>query len=335
VPLSGITLGGSGANRTVTVKPAANRSGWSTIWIKVSDGKQTAVSSFVVHVVEPVVTISPPQISAIAGCQIQGSVDSGPLAFTISDAQTPASALTLIANSSNRDLAPLSGLVLGGSGSDRTVTVRPAPGRTGWSTIWIKVSDGGLSAVTSFVVNVTAPALRQLDIGGPAIAGTFQTSGDALSIRAGGYDIYGRKDEFSFAHREVQGDAELTVRVASLTKAHDWTKAGLMFRGSTAADASFVAVLVTPAKGIVLQWRGTDGSGSASSLALPGAAPQWLRLLRTADSFFAFTSEDGLTWDFVETVDVDLPDDALGGMALTSHAPLTAATAVFEGFTIE
>ena len=50
VPLSGIAFGGSGANRTVTITPAAGRAGTATITVNVSDGALAASDTFVLTV---------------------------------------------------------------------------------------------------------------------------------------------------------------------------------------------------------------------------------------------------------------------------------------------
>ena len=50
VPNAAIALGGSGANRTVTVTPAANQTGSATITLTVSDGELTAADTFAVNV---------------------------------------------------------------------------------------------------------------------------------------------------------------------------------------------------------------------------------------------------------------------------------------------
>jgi hypothetical protein len=52
VPLANVVLGGSGANRTVTVTPAANQTGTATITLTVSDGLLTAQTQFTVTVTE-------------------------------------------------------------------------------------------------------------------------------------------------------------------------------------------------------------------------------------------------------------------------------------------
>jgi hypothetical protein len=108
-----------------------------------------------------------------------------------------------------------------------------------------------------------------------------------------------------------------------------------MFRTSTAANAAHVSVFITSYYGVVLQYRSTTGASYQSAPALPGTAPQWLRLTRTGDTFYAFTSENGSVWDLVEFVTVDLPSTALGGLALTSQNATTSTTAAFDNFIVD
>ena len=50
VPLANVVLGGTGANRTVTITPAAGQTGTATITVTVSDGANTATTSFLLTV---------------------------------------------------------------------------------------------------------------------------------------------------------------------------------------------------------------------------------------------------------------------------------------------
>jgi Carbohydrate binding domain len=59
VPAANIVLGGSGANRTVTVTPAANQSGTATITLTVSDGVLASNDTFVLTVVDPTTPRNP------------------------------------------------------------------------------------------------------------------------------------------------------------------------------------------------------------------------------------------------------------------------------------
>ncbi len=153
VPLTGVLLGGSGANRTVTVIPAANQFGTSTITLSVSDGTATVSDSFVLTV-NPVNDL--PVISNVANLSINEDTPTAAIAFTISDLETPLADLTMTGGSSNTALVPLTGFAFGGSGGSRTVIISPALNQSGTSTLTLTVSDGTATASDTFVLTVTA-----------------------------------------------------------------------------------------------------------------------------------------------------------------------------------
>ena len=151
VPNGNIVFGGSGANRTVTVAPAANQNGTATITVSVSDGLANASDTFVLTVNA---VNDAPTISDIANLTISRNGTTGPLSFTVGDVETPAGSLTMSGSSNNTTLVPNGNIVFGGSGANRTVTVTPATGQTGTATITVTVSDGQLSASDTFVLTV-------------------------------------------------------------------------------------------------------------------------------------------------------------------------------------
>jgi len=154
VPAANIVFGGSGANRTVTVTPAANQSGAATVTVTVSDGQATASASFPVTVTA---VNDPPTIPSAPGPQtIPEDTSTGPMAITVGDVETAAGSLTLSATTSDATLIPASNIVFGGSGANRTVTVTPASQQIGTATVTLTVSDGEAAASTSFTVTVTA-----------------------------------------------------------------------------------------------------------------------------------------------------------------------------------
>ena len=80
---------------------------------------------------------------------------SGAIRFTVGDAETSANALVVVVSSTNADLIPATGLVLGGSGANRTLTITPARRKSGTATITLRVTDaGGLFTTTTFTVTV-------------------------------------------------------------------------------------------------------------------------------------------------------------------------------------
>ena len=181
VPGSNIVFGGSGSSRTVTVTPAANQSGTSTITVTVSDGSLTASDSFVLTVAA---VNDAPTISNIANRSINQDASTGAISFSVADVETSASSLTLSATSSNTTLVPVSGIVFGGSSGSRTVTVTPAAGQTGTATITVTVSDGSLSASDSFTLSVnsvnTAPTIS--DIANRSVAEDTSTGAIAFTV---------------------------------------------------------------------------------------------------------------------------------------------------------
>jgi Bacterial Ig domain/Fibronectin type III domain len=156
VPTSAIVFGGSGSNRTVKILPATNLFGSATITLLVSDGSLSTYSSFVLTVNS---VNDAPTLSTFKDLAIPRSGSAGPIAFLVGDAETPSTNLVVTASSSNLYLIPTSGITFGGSGSNRTVTIKPLRRRTGTATITIQVSDGLLTTSQSFLVTVGTTAL--------------------------------------------------------------------------------------------------------------------------------------------------------------------------------
>ncbi|MBK7951380.1 MAG: PQQ-dependent sugar dehydrogenase [Deltaproteobacteria bacterium] len=178
VATSGLVLGGTGANRTLTVTPVANASGTSTITVSVSDGASITSDAFVVTVVA---VNDLPTISSVADRTTPTGVAVGPLAVTLGDLETAATALTLSGSSSNPTLLPSANIVFGGSGANRTVTVTPVAGQTGSALVTLTVGDGTASATTSFTLTVTAVTTTPMAFA--RSGGTFaDASGTSLSV---------------------------------------------------------------------------------------------------------------------------------------------------------
>ncbi len=139
IPDANIVLGGSGANRTVTITPAANLSGSATITITVTDANGASSSdTFVLNVGG---VNDPPTISDIANQSTDEDTATGAIPFVVGDLETPAGDLVVTATSSNPALVPDGNIVLGGSGANRTVTITPAANLSGSATITITVTD--------------------------------------------------------------------------------------------------------------------------------------------------------------------------------------------------
>ncbi|MBN2506689.1 MAG: hypothetical protein JXQ71_08345 [Verrucomicrobia bacterium] len=143
-----LVLGGSDALRTLSVVPASGVQGRATITVSVRDGDGNVASTqFEVVVGAPVIAPIPNQITVVGQ-------PTSPASFLVGDAESPAAQLVLSSFSSVPSLLPEPGIALGGSGSNRTVTVTPAAGQSGLGYVTLTVSDGDNAAAATFAVSV-------------------------------------------------------------------------------------------------------------------------------------------------------------------------------------
>jgi hypothetical protein len=143
----------------------------------------------------------------------------------------------------------------------------------------------------------------------------FSPTNGALDVVANGYDIWNGVDGFHFDYpRQVSGNFDLKVRIQKLVGADQWSKAGLMARGSTNANSRFINIIATPTSSPILnqasnnffsfQWRDFDGASAAPNLGNtdgsqtnPPAYPNaWVRLTRVGNVFSGYSSSDGVNW---------------------------------------
>jgi hypothetical protein len=176
------------------------------------------------------------------------------------------------------------------------------------------------------------------DIGSPALAGSvgYNSLSRTWTLNGSGADIGGTSDQFNFASRSRAGDATIITRVDGLTNTNSGAKAGVMFRDGMAANAAFVDVVVTPGNGVCMQWRTAAGTTAQSSASITGlAAPVWLKLVRTGNSFSGYYSVDGIFWTQIGTSQtVVMASTAQVGLVITAHTNSLLATAMFDSVSI-
>ena len=160
VPTANIVFGGTDTNRTVTVTPAGDESGSTTITVSVSDGPNTASDTFVLTVN---MVNDPPTMSDILDQTTDQNVPTGAIAFTIADVETAPASLTVSGSSADTTLVPTANIAFGGADANRTITVTPALNKAGTATITVTVSDGTDTASDTFVLTVTPKPTIDVD----------------------------------------------------------------------------------------------------------------------------------------------------------------------------
>ncbi|HEX3357679.1 MAG TPA: DUF1349 domain-containing protein, partial [Tepidisphaeraceae bacterium] len=195
-------------------------------------------------------------------------------------------------------------------------------------------SSGTLATATFDNVALTQPALTfpaYSDIGSPSPAGSYSESAGVVTMTGGGLDIYTTADQFTMAYVPITGNATITARVVSLANTNTNAKAGVMIRSTLAAGSQEVSSLVTATNGINLDYRSATNGASAETKITGLAAPYWVRVIRSGNSFSAWRSVDGVTWTQTgATQTIAMNATAYVGLAVCSHNNGTATTAVFD-----
>jgi VCBS repeat-containing protein len=205
------------------------------------------------HLPAPAVASAPnraPKISQIPNQTVDEDGVSGPHAFSVSDVETAAGALEVVAQSSNQRLFPTDRISIRGRGGARTVTLRPAPNENGQTEITITVSDGSAATAAKFLLtvnaindapvasednfsvdedmplNAAAPGLFSNDrdvegdaltaalVNGPASAATFQLNPDGSFLYLARQDFNGSD---SFTYKANDGQADSNTATVSIT----------------------------------------------------------------------------------------------------------------------
>ncbi len=215
LPLANVVLGGSGANRMVTITPAPNQFGTSIVTLTVSDGVLTATDTFVLTVT-PVNDL--PTITLVSDQSINEDTATSAIAFTIGDIDTDVGSLIVNRSSSNTTLVPLANVVLGGSGTSRSVTITPAANQNGSSTITLAVSDGLLTTTNTFVLTVDPVNDPPLAVNDGSVGTPFVTLAE---------------DSVSSAIAVLANDTDVDLNPLTVTVASSWNGAVVINSGGT------------------------------------------------------------------------------------------------------
>ena len=151
----------------------------------------------------------------------------------------------------------------------------------------ITANSGTISA--SGQAGVVASPWTSSDIGSVGITGTAHDNGSTFTVQGSGGDIWGTSDAFHFVYQTLSGDGVMIARVASITSnGGGWAKLGVMFRNSLSSSDQYVLECITPSNGSAFQYRTTSGGSAAGTSGDSGpAAPYWVKLVRSGNTFTA------------------------------------------------
>ena len=174
------------------------------------------------------------------------------------------------------------------------------------------------------------------DIGTVGLIGSASATNGLYTVAGAGYGIGGRADDFRYLYQTLTGDGEIRVRFRSQTGTAAGAMAGVMIRESLNSDSRFVMLEASPAKtfGVVVR-SSTGGKASTSSGGNLNTAPNnWMRLVRSGNTFTAYKSADGATWTKITSTTVSMAASITIGVSVTSSTTAALNTAAFDNFSV-
>jgi regulation of enolase protein 1 (concanavalin A-like superfamily) len=210
-----------------------------------------------------------------------------------------------------------------------------------WAGLAVSSHDVTRAATATFDnVSITSssilpPGWQHADVGSVGQSGSANASSGTFVVKGAGADVWNTADAFHYAYTTLTGDGQVVARVATVEYVAAWTKAGVMIRGSLDPSSPQAFMLVSAGKGIAFQRRTAQGGLSTSTSAGAGAAPAWVRLVRSGTVISAYWSADGATWTLVGQDTFAISGSVYVGLAVSSHDAVRLATASFDGVGVQ
>lgn len=177
------------------------------------------------------------------------------------------------------------------------------------------------------------------DVGEPAIKGStaYDEAKGEYRLTGAGANIWAKADQFQYVWREMTGDFAVTATVQFVGQgAIEHRKAGIMLRKGLDTDSPYVDLMLHGNGMPAFQWRNTKGDiTNGIDLPFDGPAKFKLRLVRRGGIVVASLGKAGQELRELGHTQVQLGNPVNVGLAVSSHKPDTAETAIFSDVTVE
>jgi hypothetical protein len=211
-----------------------------------------------------------------------------------------------------------------------------ANGKVYLATFSNKLIVYGLNApVASHCPNPLPNPWTSADIGYVYVPGDVCYNNGTYTVSASGNDIWDRADAFHSVFQPVPGsNMDITARIVSIGQTDPWAKAGVMFRSNLDPGSPQVLMAITPGNGAAFQYR-TVQSDTSLNLNKGGIqTPYWVRISSNGNKYVGYVSQDGLSWEAIDSFVIALGNHPYVGLAYTAHNNSISGTAVIDNVSV-
>ncbi|KAL3801892.1 hypothetical protein ACHAW5_008678 [Stephanodiscus triporus] len=192
--------------------------------------------------------------------------------------------------------------------------------------------DNGSSPLGPPLLPTTLPSpWTTADIGAVGAVGSAIYRSGVFTVAGSGADIESISDGFQYVYQAANGDVTIEARIATQQNTDYWAKTGVMIRDGTSAGFINVAVLMTAQGGVTFQRRTSTGGSTAVNVKSGVTVPEWVKLVRSGNSFSAYHSADGVSWmQIASSQIVVMTANVILGLAVSSHQSSTLCESTLD-----
>ena len=222
------------------------------------------------------------------------------------------------------------------SWSPTSITITIPPGAaSGPLLVSVAPSMNDSNAIRFTVTAQPLPAswLDQ-DVGTVGVQGSAgYTSGTFTVAGAGSGTMITTSDSFHFAYQSLTGDCTIIARVASV-QGSSAAQMGIMVRETLNPGANHVFVFDYPPSVLMTERTSTGSSSTYQSLG-SATPPNWLKLVRSGNTFTMYGSTNGVNWTQLGTSQtVTMAPSVYVGLAVSNRNTSSLATATFDNVSL-
>jgi len=242
-------------------------------------------------------------------------------------------------NSQNGSIVMLNGTLatINSWGSSSIAFTVPSGATTGYLTVSVAPSMNISNLVVFEVTNNPLPlSWLDQDLGAVGTAGSATYSSGTFTVNGGGNQLGGTGDQIHYVYQPLSGDGTIVARLDNLQNGPLYEQAGVMIRETLTSGATMAFMGYQPATNApTFIYRTTTNGSATKATGNTVTLPYWFMLIRSGNTFMAYTGPDGVNWTQVgATQTISMATNVYVGLAVNADSTTTLATATLDNVAI-